>query len=159
MKILHTLVGMGSMHLWLLCHTQIRWPELPARDKEVLKKKKRERKKNRGRGGGLITQYLWRQKHIIQLYKQTNKNSLKLRSDHANIRPEANNNFEHNWIKLEFRLKTSAWVQTWMTIPRSPAKKMHNTLFNICLVPAQLCQKLNHFWGKTNAHTHTNYIK
>ena len=37
-KILHTLIGMGiALLLWLFCPTQVRRPEVPASDKEVLK--------------------------------------------------------------------------------------------------------------------------
>ena len=44
---MHTLIGMGSAALLLLCLTQVRRLEFPTRDKEVLKKKTTTKKKKK----------------------------------------------------------------------------------------------------------------
>ena len=45
---MYTLIGFlgisSTAHVWLLCFTEIRRPQFPARDKKVLKKKKKELK-------------------------------------------------------------------------------------------------------------------
>ena len=51
-KILHTLIGMGSAALAAACLTQVRRPEFPTREKEVIRNQNESHNKNKKHTNG-----------------------------------------------------------------------------------------------------------